>query len=97
MKFAQGFKDWGEVQRTVYQKLDNLTNLLINVTVKARADKDGYLPNDVPNNIPNDADTWKSHSSLYPVIKEDQFQSHWKKNWWVIRGSKINPTMATKY
>ena len=35
--------------------------------------------NDVPNDIRNYADTWKSDSSLYPVITEDQFQEYSKK------------------
>ena len=37
------------------------------------------IPNDVPHAIPNDADTWKSNSSLYPVITENQFQTYPKK------------------
>ena len=35
----------------VYQNLDDLTNLLINLAVKARAEKYG-IPNDVSNDIP---------------------------------------------
>ena len=38
-----------------------------------------YLPNDIPNGIPNDADTGKISSSLYPIITDDQFQAYSKK------------------
>ena len=34
-----------------------------------------------PGDKPNDAQTWKSYSSLYPVSSEDQFQANSKKNW----------------
>ena len=51
------------------------------------------IPNDVPHAIPNDADTWKSNSSLYPVITENQFQTYPKKNLRDIRGIKIKPTI----
>ena len=78
-KFAQGSKDWSKIERTVYQNLDNLKNLLINLAVKARAERKHGIPNDVTKDIPNDADTWKTNSSLYPVITENQFQPYSKK------------------
>ena len=37
-----------------------------------------------PSDKPNDAQTWKNYSSLYPVSTEDQFQANSKKNWWNI-------------
>ena len=37
------------------------------------------IPNDVQNDLPNDADTWKSNSSLYPETTEDQFQAYLRK------------------
>ena len=43
----------------------------------------------LPNDIQNDADTWKINLPLYPVFVEDQFQAYSKKNWRDI--SKIKP------
>ena len=77
-KFDQGSKDWRKIYKTVYQNLDDLTNLLINVVLKPGQRKHG-IPNDKPNEIPSHADTGKSNSSLYPVITEDQFQAYSKK------------------
>ena len=51
-------------------------------------------PNDVPNDIPIDPDTWKSNSSLYPVVAEDQFQGYSKKKLKGHQGSKIKPTIS---
>ena len=37
------------------------------------------IPNDVHNDISNDADTWKSGSSLYLVITKGQFWAYSNK------------------
>ena len=75
-KFTQGFKNWREIWRKLYQNLDDFTNLLIKLAVKARVKKARYTRwNDISNYIPNYTDTWKSDSSLYPVITEDHFQT----------------------
>ena len=37
------------------------------------------IPNDISNDIPNDTETSKSNSLLYPVITEHQFQAYSKK------------------
>ena len=62
-----------------------IQNLLIKLTVKASAEKI-LLLYEFPLSLnlgdkPNDAQTWKSYSSLYPVSKEDQFKANSKKNW----------------
>ena len=38
-KVAQGSKYWRKIQRAVFQNLEDLTKLLINLAVKARAKK----------------------------------------------------------
>ena len=88
--FTQGFKDWRKIKRKVSQNLDDLQNLLINLTVKDSSEKAwlGLLyefPFSLnPGDKPNDAQAWKNYSSLYPVSTEDQFQANSKKNWWNI-------------
>ena len=37
------------------------------------------IPNGIPDDIPNEADTLKSNSLFYGVITEDQFQAYSKK------------------
>ena len=37
--FTQGFKDWRKIKRKVSQNLDDLQNLLINLTVKDSSEK----------------------------------------------------------
>ena len=61
-------------------KLDDVTNLPINFAVTARAEKHG-MPNMKwrTNDIPNHTDTWKTYSSLYPVITEDHLPAYSKK------------------
>ena len=70
--FAQDFKDWRKIKRTAYQNLEDLQNLLIKLTVKARAEKAWLLyefPFSLnPSEKPNDAQKLKSYSSLYSVI-----------------------------
>ena len=65
-------------------KLDDLQNLLIQLTVKASAEKASLLYEFPfilnPGDKPNDAQTWKSYSSLYIVGTKDQFQANSKKN-----------------
>ena len=54
----------------------DLQNLLIKLTVNTSAEKTwlfyefAYSLN--PGDKPNDAQTWKSYSSFYPVSSEDQ-------------------------
>ena len=88
--FTQGFKDWRKIKRKVSQNLDDLQNLLINLTVKDSSEKAwlGLLyefPFSLnPGDKPNDAQAWKNYSSLYTVSTEEQFQTNSKKNWWNI-------------
>ena len=77
-KYAQDSKYWRKIQRAVFQNLEDLTNLLIKLAVKARAKKT-WNTNNIPNDITVDIDRWKSSSSLYPVTTEDQFQVYSKK------------------
>ena len=37
--FAQGSKDWKKIKRTAYQNSDDIQNLLIKLTVRARSEK----------------------------------------------------------
>ena len=37
--FAQGSKGWKKIKRTAYQNSDDVQNLLIKLTVKARSEK----------------------------------------------------------
>ena len=80
--FAHYFKNWRNIKRIAYQNLDDLQNMLIKLTVKARAVKAWPLyefPFSLnPSNKPNDAQTFKSYSTLYPAITEDQFQEYQK-------------------
>ena len=75
--FTQIFKDCREIKRKVFQNLDNLQNVLIKLTVKARSEK-AWLRYEFqfslnPGDKPNDAQALKNYSSLYPVSTEDQF------------------------
>ena len=83
--FTQSFNDFRKIKRKVSQNLDDLQNLLIKLTVKASSEKAWLLyefPFSLnPGDKPNDAQTWKNYSSLYPVSTEDQFQTNSKKNW----------------
>ena len=86
--FTQGFKDWRKIKRKVSQNLGDLQNLLIKLTVKASSEK-AWLLYEFPFSLnpggkPNDVQTWKNYSSLYPVSTEEQFQANSKKNWWSI-------------
>ena len=86
--FTQGFKDWRKIKRKIFQNLDDLQNVLIELTVKASARK-AWLLYEFPFSLnlgdkPDDAQTWKNYSSLHPISTEDQFQAYSKKNWWDI-------------
>lgn len=72
---------WIKIERTVYENLGNLANLLITLAVKVRADKiwDTKWCTKWYNDIPYDADTWKRYSSLHPVITENQFEAYSQK------------------
>ena len=73
-----------EDQNDSISKLDDLWNLLINLNVKASEEKVWLLyelPLSLnPGDKPNDAQTWKRYSSLYPVSTGDQFKENLKKN-----------------
>ena len=78
--FTQGFKDCRKIKRKVSQNLDDLQNLLIKLAVKASSEKAWILyefPFSLnPGDKPNNAQTWKNYSSLYPVSTEDQRQQN---------------------
>ena len=87
-----------EDQKHSISKSDDLQNLLIKLTVKARAEKawllyEFLLSLNPPDKL-NDAHAWKRYSSLYPLSTEYHFQVNWKKNWLDIleRGSNIKST-----
>ena len=64
----------------MYRSLDNLTNLLINFSVTARAEKTWHGKCEMMYRMTYQV--MKIHdydSSLYPVITEDQFQVYSKK------------------
>ena len=67
--FTQGFKDCRKIKRKISQKLDELQNLLIKLTVKASSEKAWLLyefPFSLnPGDKPNDAQVSKNYSSLY--------------------------------
>ena len=75
--FTQGFKDWRKIKRKVSQNLDDLQNLLINLTLKASAEK-AWLLYKSPVSLNS------GNSSLHPVGTEDQFKVNSKENWWGI-------------
>ena len=81
--FTQGFKGCRKIKRKVSQNLDDLQNLLIKLTVKASSEKAWLLyefPFSLnPGDKPNDAQTSKNYSSLYPVSIENQFRANSKK------------------
>ena len=88
--FSQVFKDWRKIKRKVSQNLEDLQNLLIKLTVKASTEKMWLLyefPFSLnPGDKPNDTQTWKNDSSLYP---ENQFQANFKKNWsYILEAAK---------
>ena len=86
--FTRDFKDWRKIKRKVSQNLDDFQNSLTKLTFKVSVGKAWLLyefPFSLnPGDKPNDAQTWKNYSSLYPVSAEDQFQANSKKNWWNI-------------
>ena len=99
--FPQGFKDSRKIRRKVSQNLDDLQNLLIKLTVKASSEKAWLLyefPFSLnPGDKPNDAQSSKNYSSLYPVSTENQFRANSKKKkkkklMEHFRVSKIKPT-----
>ena len=49
--------------------------------------------NDVPNGTRNHADTWKSDSSLYPVITEGQMSIFKEKIEGTWQATNIKPTV----
>ena len=63
--FTQDFKDSRKIKRKVSQNLDDLQNLLIKLTVKARSEKAWLLyefPFSLnPGNKPNDAQALKNY------------------------------------
>ena len=72
----------GRFKKQYIKILDNLSNLLINLT-KARTEKE-WLLYEFPFrlnlcDIPNDTQTWKSDSLLYPGLTENQFQAKKKR------------------
>ena len=80
----KGFKNCRKIKRKVSQNLDDLQNLLINLSVKASSEK-AWLLYEFPFSLnlgdkPNDADTLMNYCSLYPVGTEDHFKANSKKN-----------------
>ena len=84
--FTEGFKECSKIKRKVSQNLENLQNLLINLTVifKVSSEK-AWLLYEFSFSLnlgdkPNDAQAGKNYSSLYLASTEDQFQANSKEN-----------------
>ena len=56
------------------------------------------IPNGIPNgDIPNDADTWKRNSSLYPLITVNQVQVYSKKIEETLVAANVKPTTLPNF